>query len=242
MIVVGKLKHSKGVWWLIWPAWLVVCFLVAGYVGGAIIVTIAKAFGFADLLQTTLGLLVFQALIYAVLLGLIFSLPQVRKSVTKKLLGVSRPMSWGDIGLGVAGYIVYVVALIGIMIAIKQIIPQFDAAQSQELGFTSLYGIDRYVAFVLFVVIAPLAEEFIMRGFLYGKLRQAAMPKWPAALVVSILFGLAHGQWNVGVDTFMLSMVACYLREATGTIWPGVIIHISKNLIAYILLFVVLPM
>ena len=66
------------------------------------------------------------------------------------------------------------------------------------------------------------------------------MPMWPAALIVSIIFGALHGQWNVAIDTFILSMVACYLREATGTIWPGVVIHMTKNAVAFVLLFVVM--
>lgn len=238
----ARLKGQQKTQWVLWPLWLIICFLVAGYVGGALVVLIARTFGFAGALNTTLGLLIFQVLIYAMLLGLIFSMPQVRKLTNRKQMGVQRPLGWGDIGLGVAGYIVYLIGLLAVMTVLTQLIPQFNASQAQDLGFEALYGIDRYIALIVFVVIAPVVEELIMRGFLYGKLRQAAMPKWPAALLVSVLFGLAHGQWNVGVDTFLLSMVACYLREATGTIWPGVVIHMLKNLLAYIMLFVVMPL
>ena len=101
-----------------------------------------------------------------------------------------------------------------------------------------LLGWERIFAFALFVIVAPFAEEAIMRGFLFGKLRQSKMPFWPAAIVVSLLFAVAHGQWNVGVDTFILSMVACWLREVTKTIWPGVVIHMIKNFVAFMVLFV----
>lgn len=238
----ARLKEQQKTQWLLWPLWLIACFLVAGYVGGALIVLIAKALGFAGVLTSTLGLLVFQVLIYAILLGLIFSMPQVRKLTNRQQMGIERPMNWGDIGLGIAGYIVYLIVLLAVMTVLTQLIPQFNASQAQDLGFKALYGIDRYIALIVFVVVAPVVEEVIMRGFLYGKLRQAAMPKWPAALLVSVLFGLAHGQWNVGVDTFILSMAACYLREVSGTIWPGVVIHMLKNLLAYIMLFVVMPL
>jgi membrane protease YdiL (CAAX protease family) len=59
---------------------------------------------------------------------------------------------------------------------------------------------------------------------------------------VSALFGLAHMQWNVAIDVFVLSMVACYLRELTGSIWAGIILHCLKNLIAFIALFFVSTM
>jgi membrane protease YdiL (CAAX protease family) len=239
---IKKLKNSPKLMWLVWPLWLIACYLVAGYVGGALIVAAAKLLGIGGALNSTLGILIFQVLIYALLIAIVFSLPQARRLLSRKTLGVGRLVSWGDIGLGIAGYVVYLVALIAVVMALTHFIPAFNASQSQELGFTSLYGMERFVGFIVFVVIAPAIEELLMRGFLYGKLRQANMSLWPAAIVVSVLFAAAHGQWNVAVDTFLLSMIACYLREITGTIWPGFIIHMLKNLLAYIMLFVVMPL
>ncbi len=187
----------------------------------------------------SLGLFV----IVASIAGLLFVFSHLRpheRTGTLAQYGIGRSVRWGDIGLGFAGYVVYFVIFIVATMVLTKIIPAYNSAQSQNLGFTSLAGIDRLVGFVVLVVVTPLAEEFIMRGFLFGKLRAAKMPFWPAALVVSVMFGLAHGQWNVGIDTFILSMVACYLREATGVIWPGVIIHMTKNAIAYVALFILM--
>ena len=166
------------------------------------------------------------------------SVPSGRRSVSKKALGIARPISWSDIGLGISGYVIYLVVFIAITLIITWLIPVYDSTQAQELGFSALFGWERLVGFVVLVVITPLAEELVMRGFLFGKLREAKMPFWPTAVIVSVIFGFAHGQWNVGVDTLILSMVACYLREMTGTIWPGVIIHMLKNAVAYVMLFV----
>lgn len=179
----------------------------------------------------------------AVVAGLLVVFSQLapeRRRVTTTELGIGRTVSWSDIGLGVAGYVVYFVVFIVMTMLLMKLVPTYNSAQPQDLGFTTLTGIERIVGFVVLVVITPLAEEFIMRGFLFGKLRAANMPMWPAAVVVSLMFGLAHGQWNVGVDTFILSMVACYLREMTGTIWPGVVIHMAKNAVAYIALFILM--
>ena len=93
------------------------------------------------------------------------------------------------------------------------------------------------MAFISLVVVAPVAEELIFRGWLYGKLR-AKIPAIPAMLVVSILFGIVHGQWNVGVTVFVMSIAMCTLREITGTIWGGILIHILKNGIAFYFLYV----
>lgn len=175
--------------------------------------------------------------------GLLFvfaNIPPTRRAVTPSGLGVQRPMSWADIGLGMAGYVIYFLTFVAITVALSKLVPAYNPQQAQDIGFTALYGLERTVGFIVLVVVTPLAEELVMRGFLFGKLRESKMPFWPAAVVVSVIFGFAHGQWNVGVDTFILSMVACYLRELTGTIWPGVVIHMLKNALAYIMLFVFL--
>jgi membrane protease YdiL (CAAX protease family) len=57
-------------------------------------------------------------------------------------------------------------------------------------------------------------------------------------VATSVLFGLIHGQWNVGVDVFVLSMVACSLREVTGSIWAGILLHMLKNALAFYIIFV----
>lgn len=180
--------------------------------------------------------------VLAVLAGLLFVLAGIakgRRLVTQKVLGIGRLLSWSDIGLGIAGYVIYFVVFIAITIVLTKLIPAYNSSQAQDLGFNALFGIDRTIGFIVLVIVAPIAEELAMRGFLFGKLRESKLPFWPAAIIVSVMFGLAHGQWNVGVDTFILSMAACYLREATGVIWPGVIIHMTKNAVAYVMLFVI---
>ncbi|RYZ49901.1 MAG: CPBP family intramembrane metalloprotease, partial [Sphingobacteriales bacterium] len=57
-------------------------------------------------------------------------------------------------------------------------------------------------------------------------------------IVTSIVFGAIHGQWNVAVDVFALSLILCSLREITGSIWAGVLLHMLKNGIAFYFLFI----
>jgi membrane protease YdiL (CAAX protease family) len=64
------------------------------------------------------------------------------------------------------------------------------------------------------------------------------MPAVPAILITSVLFGIMHGQWKVGVTVFAMSIGMCVMRELTGTIWSGIILHMIKNGIAFFFLFV----
>ena len=101
------------------------------------------------------------------------------------------------------------------------------------------------LAFLTLVVVAPIAEELIFRGYLYGKMRekfsQVTSEIWSviiSALLVSVVFGIIHMQWNVGVNVFAMSLVACALREYTGTIYAGILLHMIKNGLAFYFLFV----
>ena len=119
------------------------------------------------------------------------------------------------------------------------IFPWFNATETQELGYsTQIVGLDRVVAFLALVVIAPFFEELVFRGWLYGKLKKYnSVPI--AILLVSLLFGILHGQLNVGITVGVMSVIMCIERELTGTIYAGILTHMLKNGIAFCLLFLV---
>lgn len=180
------------------------------------------------------------AAIYLFALAFAIGLPWLfKKYTTREELGATRLPSWGDIGLAPVAFIVYFLASALLVYVASQIIPGFDVSQVQYVGFSRLSRSYEYVlAFTTLIVIAPVAEELLFRGFLYGKLRQR-LPIWLAAVVTSLVFGFVHGQWNVGVDVFALSLVLCSLREITGNIWAGMLLHMLKNSVAFFMIFIV---
>lgn len=155
-----------------------------------------------------------------------------------KMFGLDAWPRWRELGLGFITFFVYLIAS-GLFVAlISEHISGFDANQVQDVGFDVLTSRYQYVlAFFTLVIIAPIAEEMLFRGFLYGSLRRYA-PWWLSAIIVSLLFGAAHGQWNVAIDTAILSLFLCGLREIFGTIWGGVTVHMIKNGVAFYFLFV----
>ncbi|MEI7616592.1 MAG: type II CAAX endopeptidase family protein, partial [Actinomycetota bacterium] len=134
------------------------------------------------------------------------------------------------------GLVVYFILLI-IAITIANLIPGFNEEEVQNIGYTTAAGWQLMVAFVGLVVIPPLAEEMLFRGFLYRGLAS----KWPkiiAALVASVFFAVLHFQWNVGIDVFVLSLVMIFLLEKTKNLWVCVGLHAIKNGIAFLAIFV----
>lgn len=121
---------------------------------------------------------------------------------------------------------------------VAYLVPGFNVEQAQNLGLPDITSQrDVVVMGLLLVGVVPLVEEFIFRGYLFGMLRRE-LPFWLTTVIVSALFASAHGQWNVALDTFILSLALCFLREKTGSIWASVALHSLKNLVAFLLLYV----
>src|SRR5690606_13390705 len=153
-------------------------------------------------------------------------------------LGMHKLPSWRDILISPAATVVYFGLSMLIMALVVELIPGFNVEQAQDVGFSNLAErTDLVIAFLTLVVLAPVAEEVLFRGYLYGKLRRYSSVA-VAAVLTGVMFGLVHGQWNVVLDSFVLSLVMCGLREFTGTIWAGVLVHMLKNGLAFYLLFI----
>lgn len=135
-------------------------------------------------------------------------------------------------------FVGYMVVSVMVQAIVQQVFGEsFNAEQPQELGYNGLTAWELVAAFIPLVILTPLAEEVIFRGFMFKGVRRRA-PFWVAATVVSLMFGAVHGQWNVAIDVFVMSMVGCYLVEKTGSLWPAIFLHMLKNGLAFSLVFI----
>ena len=183
---------------------------------------------------------IYQVVVYAASFAIIVFVPWrlLKMKTTRDELGLRGLPTWTDVLLAPIGFIVVMVLATMLSAIMVAIMPDVDWEQAQEVGFNNLYNTaDFILAFVCLVVLAPICEEIIFRGWLYGKLRMR-LSAVPAILIVSVLFGVMHGQWNVGVTVFAMSVGMCVMRELTGTVWSGVLLHMIKNGIAFYFLFV----
>lgn len=222
------------------PAWVFVSFIAAQLIiGGVIWVSRITGLELSQLGSIAVIETIAAASVYVMAFAITFGVPYAfNRRVTLETLGLKRLMSWLDIGLAPLAYITYVLILVAVLAVVTQLFPGFQADQAQDVGFKGLSNQTGYLlAFTTLVVIAPIAEEVLFRGYLYGKMHRH-VPFWAAAVATSLLFAFVHGQWNVAVDTFILSMVLCGLRQLTGSIWAGILVHMIKNAIAFYILFI----
>lgn len=171
----------------------------------------------------------------------------VRKYAWEKVkigLGLLKPR-WRDLGYMLVAFVAYYTLYI-VLLSITNLLMPFDTDQKQDIGFeTANSFIPLALTFISLVILPPIVEELVFRGFLFGGLRRVFSPVL-TALVVSVLFALPHSWqstdgstlWNAAIDTFALSLVLCYLREKTGSIWAGMGLHALKNLVAFLAIFI----
>jgi uncharacterized protein len=229
---------------LLLPAWVTLSFLASNLIL-VIVFSLLSLFDVSieTLARPTVLQMVTATSVYVLTLGIAIGAPLLMPRIlglqtSRKFMGLTGLPTWTDIGLAPVAFIAYGLIITGVLTAVTSLFPGFPLDQAQDVGFEAFGSrLDNILAFVTLVVLAPIAEEVLFRGYLYGKLK-AHIPTIIAAVATSLLFALAHMQLNVGVDVFILSLILCGLRSLTGSIWAGVLVHMIKNAIAYYLLFI----
>lgn len=85
------------------------------------------------------------------------------------------------------------------------------------------------------VLVAPLVEETLFRGYLYPMFARS-FGVTPAILVTGALFGLMHGAqlgwtWGLVAMLTMVGIVFTLVRARTGTVFASFLMHLGYNLL-----------
>ena len=78
------------------------------------------------------------------------------------------------------------------------------------------------------VLLGPIYEEVLFRGLLFQGLGAHISPIG-AAVVSSLIFALGHGDSHGLLVLTALGCVFCWLRRASGSLWPPIISHVLWN-------------
>ncbi len=163
-----------------------------------------------------------------------------------RAIGWRKPR-WRDPAYAMSAFFIYFLAYALLLTIATHLFPSLNVNQKQDLGFQGASGNSNLaLTFLSLVVLPPLVEETVFRGFVFTGLRNKLKPVW-AALITSLLFASAHLEfgsgkpllWAAGLDTFTLSLALCYLRQKTDSLWPGICLHALKNGVAFLSLFVI---
>ena len=86
--------------------------------------------------------------------------------------------------------------------------------------------------FVVIAAFVPLVEEITWRGVGYSLLSRFGTPV--AMVGTALAFTLAHGLVNGIPALFIFGLGLAYLRQRTGSIYPGIAVHAAFNAISLV--------
>lgn len=153
-----------------------------------------------------------------------------RASRPLHVLGVRVKQGIGLIGTGIAGYGAFLTAMLGLALLIGWLMgDMMPLGQTTEeiIGSAETPG-EIAIYFVLVCILAPIFEELIFRGYVYGGLRRWLSPR--AAIVIA---GAAFAAVHLNAEAFLvitlIGAMLCYLYERSRSLIPGMIAHGLHN-------------
>lgn len=228
-----------------------VAFLGAQIIGPFFIAIIALVFfnatekNVADKLESNAYLRFLTILVVEVLTVYIVYWLLKRRKQTFAHIGMPKKPTLQDLGRGIFMYGTYFVIYLGVLMVVTST-KIINTNQEQQLGFGNPTGAALVATFAALVVLPPIAEEILFRGYIFFGLKQKLKPLY-AGIITSLLFGIAHLEfgtgsplnWAAAIDTATLSAVLVYSAQKYKSIWPGMATHALKNMVAFVLLFVI---
>lgn len=133
---------------------------------------------------------------------------------------VGAALKWSAAAIG--AYLLFAIVYAGI----------FGVPEQEDIaeGFGALP-----VQILLIVVAASISEELCFRGMLFGGLRNR-YPRWIAAAIAALVFGALHALTGISAVPPLMAFgfILCLLYEKTGSIVPGIVLHMLNNSVALI--------
>lgn len=102
-----------------------------------------------------------------------------------------------------------------------------------------MLGVRHLGLFVIMVLVAPVVEELVFRGYFFQAWRNSFLGVWGTLLLTSVLFTLIHaGQYPLIILAmlFSFSVILGLAREKTGSTYVPMVMHAINNLLAFILI------
>jgi membrane protease YdiL (CAAX protease family) len=176
--------------------------------------------------------------VYGASLLLIVLLVRWRRHTTLTALGLRLP-AWPWLAAGLPlGFAVYVLEDVGGVIG-RIVLPAANTT-NQCVGIRGEFGGSLALTLLAVAVIAPISEEIIFRGFTFRWL-QGRLPLWAAVLASAAIFSAAHAGWaepSLFLPVFLGGVLLAYVYAKSRSVWPGVIIHMTINIVGVILILV----
>lgn len=109
-----------------------------------------------------------------------------------------------------------------------------ESSESYQQVAQSQYSAGLVLGLIAYGFIGPIAEEVLFRGIIYGYLRKFFGVKL-GILINAVVFGAYHMNVVQGVYAFLMGLLFAYAYEYFGSFKVPVAMHITANVLAYVL-------
>lgn len=149
---------------------------------------------------------------------------------------------WKNVAWGIGGYLGTLILLAVILVVTSVLSRVFNmdritpANPAVPILMSSHGFAQRLMVLLLVSVMAPLVEETVFRGILYGAIRR----RWgvlPGVLISAAIFASLHRQLPMGfLPIFALGAAFALLYEKRGSLVPGMVAHGLNNGVLFVML------
>ena len=150
------------------------------------------------------------------------------------------PGFWSFVQACILGFVFYQVGTWAVQFVVSKLGGQMEIYNNEAVAGLAVEN--RYVMLAISVIFAPVIEETLLRGLVFGSIRPASRV---VAYITSVfIFTMMHNWQYFGVHSatqVLLSCLAyipasvalCWTYEKAGTIWASITVHAIINAISF---------
>ncbi len=147
------------------------------------------------------------------------------------LIDLGLEWSWRDLGLGLAfGFGGLALTIPASIIYVAIVGADTTSAVGEVFGGLTAAPAMAVVVFLIVVFVAPLCEEIVYRGLLWGGVERLG-GRWVAFGVTTLLFALAHFEFTRTPLLFVVAIPIAVARLYTGRLLASIVAHQVNNLL-----------
>lgn len=148
--------------------------------------------------------------------------------------GFKKMKLWAVLKSALAGYFFFLAlnSLIAMIIFYADI--QLPGYQLQENIF-NIFGTDIagiITAGIVVILVAPIIEEIIFRGFLLSTLVNK-IGIWAGSILTASIFASIHMTWQSILPIFILGLIINSIYIKTQSVWPTITFHMINNSVTF---------
>ena len=156
-----------------------------------------------------------------------------------------QPVSWLEATkIGAIGFVCVYLALMPTMLIWRAILDATGVAYEFQLPVLLVQNggtpQEMFLMVCLIVIVAPICEELVYRGFLFRYLNRR-LPKAFSIAIASVIFALMHFNLYSFMPLFILSIALCIVYRVSGNLISSITVHALFNLVNVVMIFLIDP-